>query len=412
VRVNGSRVSPAAVERARIAHGRGGVFKEWQGRTGFRTWALMLTTTAASVVFPDQAIQYAPIICLAITLGGGLKDFRLHLADILAIFLVAWAWASVAWAVDVPAASASAQAYTKVVAVFLVFRAVIETRSRLCAVAGAYVAGCLVAVGRVIYDNPAAGLPNDITAERFTVDGVNANFLSYAFVTGMALIVLLWTAWCRTFLHRALLILASMILCVGVVLTDTRGALIGVILLGAWVLLYRLSPRISLVTVVALLTLTAAGMVTGVLDQILVRLELITNERVSGTLSGRILVWPLARDTWRDHAIFGIGSGGFQASNAMKVRAHNFILQLGADLGLIGAALFVGVVVAALRRQTDGLSQKSAILVLGSFLVAVAPSYLSGAWEGAMPAWIALAIYSRLSVIVVGTQPQADAKSR
>jgi len=203
-----------------------------------------------------------------------------------------------------------------------------------------------------------------------------------------------------------------MILCVGVVLTDTRGALIGVILLGAWVLLYRLSPRISLVTVVALLTLTAAGMVTGVLDQILVRLELITNERVSGTLSGRILVWPLARDTWRDHAIFGIGSGGFQASNAMKVRAHNFILQLGADLGLIGAALFVGVVVAALRRQTDGLSQKSAILVLGSFLVAVAPSYLSGAWEGAMPAWIALAIYSRLSVIVVGTQPQADAKSR
>ena len=392
-------VMPVDHLRGRPA-GRG---EAYQG-VGVHTWALMFVA-AVSVAVPDVGLRYGPFVCAFAIIASRPERFRPSLTDVLAVGLVALMWASRTWAFDKAAATSSTLIYSAVLLIFIVFRAVIQDRRQLRAVAGAYVAGCLVAVGRVVYENPAARMPVDITADRYTVNGINANFLAYAFVLGLAMIVLLWVTSSRTVALRTLLTCSALVFCTGVLLSGSRGALIGVIFLGSWIALYRISSRRMLFGLVVLLVLINGGIVTGDLDRTLTVLESITTARASGTLSGRLFIWPLAREVWFDHAVLGIGNGGFHATNSRGLHAHNCILELGADLGVVGVGMFVGILVTALRWPGGGHATASSILMVGSFLIAAAPAYLSGSWESAAPAWVMLAIFSRVSVVAVGRDP-------
>jgi len=109
--------------------------------------------------------------------------------------------------------------------------------------------------------------------------------------------------------------------------------------------------------------------------------------RPTGDWSGRLVVWPLAREWWLDHFILGSGVSTFAGANPMKIGAHDLVLEIGAGLGLVGVLLFLCFLFFSVFRQPP--------LLVGSLIAVTAASYITGHWELAPAAWVLLAIFAR-----------------
>lgn len=199
---------------------------------------------------------------------------------------------------------------------------------------------------------------------------------------------------------------------VGVLLSQSRTALL---MLAVAPLLVLLSPGVARRS--AKLTLPLYGAL-GALFTLIVysipSLGRIASERYSTLLqyqnettwSGRLDIWQGALQTIRSHPILGVGSGNFSevisadpssASYLGSVQdvtvAHNMLLSVASELGLVGLAVFLFVVFSALR-QASALARSNVTLGLGLLLGLAA--YLIGGmaltWE-----------YTKISYLLYGS---------
>ncbi len=122
--------------------------------------------------------------------------------------------------------------------------------------------------------------------------------------------------------------------------------------------------------------------------------------RATGDWSGRLIIWPVARDFWasEDNFWFGAGAGAFQLSNYYQVGAHNFILELGTGMGTVGVLVYVAVLWTSLGKQATGTDPRGRVLV-GCFIAASALSYLTGFWDHSPAAWIGVAVFFRIGLL-------------
>jgi O-antigen ligase len=178
----------------------------------------------------------------------------------------------------------------------------------------------------------------------------------------------------------------------------SRAAVLSAVFLLLWTVGHRFVPRIGIPALCAAIFVAQLGTFTGAVDGAL-RLVDAGTIRGTGDLAGRLTSWPLARQLFEEHFIVGVGAGGFPAINPYRIGAHNLFLELGTGLGLLGIVLFVGTVFTALVRSTRTVEPRFRNLVIGSLLAAWAPIYLSGHWELSAAAWVAIALFSRITVL-------------
>jgi O-antigen ligase len=133
-------------------------------------------------------------------------------------------------------------------------------------------------------------------------------------------------------------------------------------------------------------------------------LESIFAYRVTGDLSGRLQLWPYAMEMWSESLMTGAGAGTFAVSNPYLMGAHNLVLTLGTDLGLIGAILYAAVYVTALARAGSGTVPRR---LVGLFLISLLPIWLTGQWEVSPGAWLVLAVLSTLPLTSVSHQQRS-----
>jgi O-antigen ligase len=138
----------------------------------------------------------------------------------------------------------------------------------------------------------------------------------------------------------------------------------------------------------------------------------IVSQRLAGNDVDRIGLWHSALIVWSKSPIIGVGAGNlvgymerFSVFSIALVlqgyqQAHNIFLELLAELGAVGLALFltfIGVVIWRLTRRVPGRSNSSQhfqaaalAMVVGSALMAVVgsgivPTIASAGWEGIPP---------------------------
>jgi O-antigen ligase len=97
----------------------------------------------------------------------------------------------------------------------------------------------------------------------------------------------------------------------------------------------------------------------------------------------RVRLFDLAWSLFESHPLLGVGTGGFEALSPTLLGPayglaypHNAILQLAAELGLVGVAVFAGLVFLAVTRSIPRASYLYAIRVL--FLFFLLNSMVSG----------------------------------
>jgi O-antigen ligase len=349
---------------------------------------ILAATVAGMATFaPGATAKWGVYVCVLLLVLN--RPHRFTRCEVAAVALLAWAWASTSWA-EFPAVSDGAlHALVRLTVVFLGIRHAITSRRDLRTVAIGYLAGCLTAVVLAMTSDQAE-------AQRLTIAGVNQNYLAYTLAAGAAVSLLWWDMSARTVRTKVTLLVYGAVMMAGVFLTGTRGALLGIALVLLWVLVHRVAARGALRGLILAVAGVGYLIASGAVDNILLHLE--WGIRSDRTLGGRLIMWPIARTLWGESFWRGIGVGGFRGS-PIGIPAHNLILEAGVGMGVVGVALFLLVLWLALGSETKGVAWQRRSLLVGSFVAAAAPAYLSGAFEYIAPSWMVLAIFSRVSLL-------------
>jgi O-antigen ligase len=118
--------------------------------------------------------------------------------------------------------------------------------------------------------------------------------------------------------------------------------------------------------------------------------------------SGRLEIWLASLQEWRQHPLFGVGFGNFRFVNIKDIEfvyAHNGFLEVLSETGMIGAILFVALIIMSVKEAVDHLQRTgwqgvNEWIAFGVFLYAAIASmfsysitYMSMFWIGMGLIW-------------------------
>jgi O-antigen ligase len=275
----------------------------------------------------------------------------------LAVALGVWAFASALWAPEVGHARGRALTLVLgIVLVFIVYGAVREPKHARWLVRG-YIAGAVLSalVGLFV----TAPATTDTT--RLSGGIGDPNELALVLVPGLALAFFAIPG-AQGEIERWLLILSAGAIALALFQTGSRGGLIALAAAFIAAVIFGGSRRPHVFA--GLLGLTALGVAYFVLAAPPAVTGRVLHFTAGGG-SGRTDLWAIARQVAHDHPIVGIGIGNFEdveaayASRTTNLPAvdividnphvvHNSYLELLAELGVVGLALFVAFVAGAL----------------------------------------------------------------
>lgn len=353
-----------------------------------------------AVLDPTWALRWGAAICGGLAVVGLLAGgWRPHAADHAVLGLVAVTAASLLWSQRPEATERVLQNLVGVAAIYFGVRSSAIDCRRLRLLAQGFVVGCVWAVVELLREAGSVRYKVDFTAERLALDtasGASTNHLGYSFAAAVAVIVLVWTIKRPALLGRLTCYAAVVLMGLGINQSGTRGAYVGYALVLVWILTQRFFPgrglRVLWSGVIGLNLL----IVTGVADSQLAELSGST-ERDTGTLNGRLEMWPLARDVWLDNPLLGKGAGTFVDRNPLHVAAHNALLDLGVTLGFFGVTFFVIAIAASLTVRRGDAAYSRRILSVGAFVAATAAAVATGYWIESPVLWGLLALASRMA---------------
>lgn len=372
----------------------------WPG--AIQAFAVMAIASLCVIASWGTYYSFAPYLTLGTITSGlvivaaipavisffvGYRTYRLELFDFLPLALVGIVALSAAWALA-PAAWAQQVFYwTLCSLLYLGVRINTKHPATIPFLVLAMAIGGLIGVFSVQPPEEQFYVPE----ARAQVDGLNANFTAYVLAATCYFLLI----YARAFSTRTLYTLAAWaivaVLTIGILRLDTRGALLAVALMLAWDAYSRIfSARIALPIAIIGLAIGAA-FTFGAFEWIAPLIEG-QFERNTGDLSGRQPVWEYARQMIADSPLLGIGAGSFPVENLMGIGAHNIILTILLDTGVIGLAVFAAFLVCgfwpAIRPTADWRQR----YILGGFTVYFVCIALSGHIELSPFTWLLLGL--------------------
>ncbi|MFI0794535.1 O-antigen ligase family protein [Micromonospora rubida] len=373
---------------------------------------LVICAIAFGTQWATSTINHYGALAALVAILVSCRVPRLLPPDLLAAATGVWAAVTLFRAADLDAAIRMAYLYGAACAMFIAVRHVVRTRAALFAVGYAFLAGCVGTTVKLI-TNP---IPNSMQARdsvmdfsiRYGVEGVNYNYTAYSLAAGVVLAAVLLLLGPSTKIEWICIAATAAVLFWGVLLTGTRGALVAVLAGAGYLLLSTVAARLARTFAVVAVPITLIAVPLGLyrlLSSEVLWLDGAFAGRATGDLSGRLYIWPYALSSWAESPLLGIGPGMLTATGRLGLGAHNLLLSVGNDLGLIGVVLYGGMLTFALAGPLRHASPVSS-RVAGLFLVSQAPIWLTGHWEISPVCFVALAL---VSVAPVAVRPPAAA---
>ena len=259
---------------------------------------------------------------------------------------------------------------------------------------------------------------------------INANILAGGMVLGVPLVLALalqpWRqgVWARLGdgVRLALGLALTWWLVQVLALTGSRGALLAAGMAMLVVIVLRW-PRLWLPA----LGVVVAGLLWIMLNDPMFYLNALMADGVGREYNGRMEIWVRAwQALWR-HPLTGIGIGGFVPEvvegmpmvrfplNAQVTHAHNLLLQVGVDLGLVGLLAYAAIVVssgmglARVWRHDDARQRTLAGAGLGALTALMVHGLVDAPLWNSKLAFMPWLLYA-LAALVRGDQPLAHAQ--
>lgn len=110
--------------------------------------------------------------------------------------------------------------------------------------------------------------------------------------------------------------------------------------------------------------------------------------------NGRSELWSQAFAAFSAHPLLGIGTGGFGALHPTEPYPHNILLEMAAELGVVGALILLGVLLSAAValarawRASSGRDSLDAAVIIALFVAAIVNALFSGAISDNKEIWL------------------------
>jgi O-antigen ligase len=322
----------------------------------------------AGLTFVDQVLPTAGVLSLTKVIGlllllswvavitvGGRTARRSELFShpwLLYVLLLFGAWIalSATWAEERGAALTGLVQFIPLAALFLIVFTAVRTRGQAVAVIAAFTVGAIVSAAYGL------AVPTDPTAtDRLSGGAGNANETAAALVAGATLLGALAAGLRRQPVLRLVATAGVPFLVFGIFLTLSRGGLVamGAALIATIAFAGRWRPQavgVAIVGVLSAVVYFGAFAPAGAKDRV--------TALDGGT--GRTDVWTVGWRMVEDHPVRGIGNGNFANTSVHYLLrpgaivrddfiidtpkvAHNSYLEVLAELGIVGLALFLTV---------------------------------------------------------------------
>lgn len=243
--------------------------------------------------------------------------------------------------------------------------------------------------------------------ERASVQGHNMNFTSYA-MSGVIVVSLITTTFMRfPFWFRIGLPVIIAALLYFQMQLGSRGALIASTAVITMHVLRNVAPGYVLRSIPPLAFIFTVLFSFGFLEPLFGLMDS-SFGRSSGDLSGRAVIWQDAINYITKHPLTGIGVNSFSNVSIMGAGAHNFLLIILLETGILGAALFFVFFASIFRRLARFNKNKSGSYLAGMFSAYWFPLAFSGHWETSPFSWIIVAMFISCSHL----NKNADINSR
>ena len=253
-----------------------------------------------------------------------------------------------------------------------------------------YVAGCCVS-SVLVFQNWIVGFDFQGSDRYSSSEYINPNYVAYSIAGGFAIACFFLFKERVLIVGRLVLLLSVLVgFAFAVLLTGSRGALISCLvamivainLRTGTRMIWKAALNIAVVAIIALSILFVPG-------DFLARFVVSENYDVgAGYASGRLDIW---RAAWENRGSLWAGEGydSFGYVSGTGVNAHNFIVTLTFEMGILGlftylAALFYVVKDSRGNPRVVSASQQLAFVILTSWL----PIALTGAWALSPVAWV------------------------
>ena len=267
--------------------------------------------------------------------------------------LVALSAASVAWAGSPAAAVAATTRYALNAVLFVIVTSVVRTRRDLIWVVAAFVAGAAASAMYGLVVPPSSAGPG---VERVAGTIGDANEFAAVLVSALPLALALAAADEEPTITRALGLGGAILSAAGIALSLSRGGLfaLGVMLVAAVMVAGRW--RAVVATIGVFIALAGAG-------YFLLAAPVAARERVSSSDggTGRADLWRVGWRMVEDRPLLGVGAGNYATASIRYLLrpgqlsrsdliastpkvAHNTYLHVLAELGVVGAVAFLGLI--------------------------------------------------------------------
>lgn len=270
----------------------------------------------------------------------------------IAVGLVAWTLTSAAWATDRGVALHAARQMLFGVALMLIVFTVARPRCAARTLILTYVAGGVLTIAYGVIFRPGPTTPGEVFDPTRLYGGMgDPNDLGAVLLPAIAL-SLFSLPLVRSRSGRLMLYAATVILVIGLALTNSRGGLAAaaVMLVAGIALAGRLRARIA--ASVGVLILVGVGYVAFLAPEAIRApvIGLLRIDAYGGVLdgSGRAGLWKAAVGVIADRPMLGVGARNFRTVTGEDIIVHNTYLEVQAELGLIGSLLFLALIGTAL----------------------------------------------------------------
>jgi O-antigen ligase len=321
---------------------------------------------------------------LTIVSEGRIRKFHLFHAFVLLFFLINIV--SYLWSANIDRTYARVITYAQLFPLVLIFWELYQTPSDLKAALQAYILGGFVAIGDTIL-NYINGVSSVSYEARYTATGVNAVDLVVLLLLGLPLAWHLFVTTDKKKLIQKIINLAYIPLAIfAALLTGSRTSLFAVIP----AIIFIFWPKrinigkllqsfiILIVLLWAILTLMPASVLT--------RLATAFSSISAGDLGSRVPLWYAAISLFLAHPILGYGSGTLYLT--IGTAAHNILLSILAETGLVGFIIFLIILVIVFNEAVRLSKSYSGVWVAIFFVFMIGTSLLS--WETKKATWLFL----------------------
>lgn len=344
----------------------------------------------------------------------------------LLVFFLGWAVLSLIWAESPGSGLDALFRFSLNMVFFLIVFTAVRTRGQAIGILGAYLGGACL--------NALYGLLNPVhvtNTARFVTPSSKPGELAAALVAGLVLGVALTSALKGKPVPRFLAALAVPLCAAGVLFTGSRGGLIAltVALAGFIVVGARWRGRIAVLA--AVVVVAGLGFYTYAASP-----DLRGRVTSIGSGSGRVDLWTVGWRMIEGAPMQGVGIGNYPVASPNYVLvpgtvarlqyvsysdkvAHNTYLELWAETGLVGLALFAGLVIFCVRSSLHAARAFAArgdppMELLSRALFVAQVGFLAGAFfasrEYQKDLWLILALGPTLLAVASGARARAPAE--